>query len=145
MTTETENGANSTSDAPVPEPQPFFILYLPDPAYSIELDLLARWVHGLLLPIYGQETSSTRPWCPQWWQHMSAVGHLHSLWLAWQALTGAGAEATGPAMWHRDFLMPIMNTLRAPDGPFAGCKAGAHRPKETPPIEEFGAPLPLES
>lgn len=60
---------------------------------------------------------------------------LHGLFLAWQELTSAEAGLTGPASWHRDFLGPVMDSLRAPSGPFAGCKPGRHRDKEQPPVE----------
>ncbi|MFI6078677.1 DUF4913 domain-containing protein [Actinoplanes sp. NPDC051343] len=114
-----------------------FIVYMQQPQFSEELALLAMWVHQLLLPIYAEEATSGRPWCPQWWQHAAAVAHLHGLWLAWQDLTGADATLAGPATWHRDFLAPTMTTLRAPDGPFAGCKAGMHRDKDVPFAEQY--------
>jgi len=145
--TETETGAESkpgketkpgAESEPETEAKPFFILYLTEPEFSTEMSLLAQWVHGLLLPAYAGEVSSARPWCPQWWQHMPAIAHLHGLWLAWQHLTGAKADRLGPTTWHRDFLLPTMNTLRSADGPFAGCKPGSHRPKEVPTIESFG-------
>ncbi|GLY02441.1 MULTISPECIES: DUF4913 domain-containing protein [Actinoplanes] len=121
-----------------PEAKPFFILYLPEPDFSIELSLLAQWVHGLLVPAYAEEVTSARPWCTQWWMHTSAIAQLHGLWLAWQQLTGPKADRLGPTSWHRDFLAPTMNALRSPDGPFAGCKPRTHRDKEAPPIEAFG-------
>lgn len=125
------------------EPKPFFILYLGEPEFSIELSLLVQWVHGLLIPAYGNEVSSARPWCSQWWQHATAIAHFHGLWLAWQHLTGPRADRLGPTTWHRDFLLPTMNTLRSADGPFAGCKPGSHRPKDAPPTEPFGDILDL--
>ncbi|WUX04426.1 DUF4913 domain-containing protein (plasmid) [Streptomyces sp. NBC_01450] len=97
---------------------------------------LSLWVHGLLLPVYGREISSTAPWCPRWYEHLEAVGQLYGLWMAWQDLTGQASPLTGPAMWHRDYLTPVMNNLRDPSGIFAGCKPGQHRHKEPPPVEE---------
>ncbi|MDX3850987.1 DUF4913 domain-containing protein [Streptomyces sp. AK02-01A] len=94
------------------------------------------WVHQLLLPVYGRETSSNAPWCPRWWEHMEAVAQLHGLWLAWQELTGADAALSGPASWHRDYLGPVFASLRDPAGPFAGCKTGSHRVKDLPPVED---------
>ncbi|MFK3978835.1 DUF4913 domain-containing protein [Micromonospora sp. NPDC050397] len=130
-----EAEAGAQQDVPADPAQPFFILYLPETQFLAELDLLAQWVHGLLLPAYGAEPTSNEPWCPQWWQHLTAVAQLHGLWLAWQDLTGPDADRVGPAMWHRDYLHPLMAVLRSPEGPFAGCRAGMHRPKQPPPIE----------
>ncbi|WUX04407.1 DUF4913 domain-containing protein (plasmid) [Streptomyces sp. NBC_01450] len=96
---------------------------------------LALWVHGLVLPVYGREISSTAPWCPRWYEHLEAVAQLYGLWMAWQNLTGKGSPLTGPATWHRDYLNPVMHSLRDPSGIFAGCKPGQHRPKEAPPTE----------
>ncbi|MEV0185813.1 DUF4913 domain-containing protein [Streptomyces sp. NPDC050625] len=103
--------------------------------YTTALFSLMRWVHHLLLPVYGRETTSNAPWCPRWWEHMEAVAQLYGLWMAWQELTGSRAPLTGPASWHRDYLQPVMSSLRDPSGPFAGCKPGGHRPKEPPPVE----------
>ncbi|MEU8952271.1 DUF4913 domain-containing protein [Streptomyces sp. NPDC048489] len=88
---------------------------------------LAQWVHGLLLPVYGREASALAPWCSRWWEHMEAVATLYGLWMAWQDLTGDKSPLSGPAMWHRDHLQPVMLSLRNPTGPFAGCKPGRHR------------------
>ncbi|MFI5934081.1 DUF4913 domain-containing protein [Actinoplanes sp. NPDC051494] len=141
MTIATAETAETADPQAAESAKPFFILYLGEPEFSTELNLLTQWVHGLLLPAYGEEVTTTLPWCPQWWQHVTAIAQLHGLWLAWQHLTGPKADLIGPATWHRDFLAPAMNTLRSPNGPFAGCKPGSHRPKETPPIQ---SPEPLE-
>ncbi|MGW0872140.1 DUF4913 domain-containing protein [Streptomyces sp. NPDC002740] len=121
---------------PVPPDDPPFILYKAGEDFGGAVADLALWVHGLLVPVYGREISSTAPWCPRWYEHVEAVAHLYGLWMAWQDLTGSRAPLTGPAMWHRDFLTPTMNNLRDPSGVFAGCKPGQHRPKEPPPVEE---------
>jgi hypothetical protein len=120
-------------------PQPSFILYLDGPAYGEALDRLAFWVNNLLLPVYGREVTSNAPWCGQWWRHPEALAQLHGLSMAWQELTGPQSTLTGPAMWHRDFLGPVMTSLRDPSGPFAGCKPGAHRDKASPPVEPLRA------
>ena len=86
----------------------------------------------MLLPVYGREVTSSAPWCPRWWEHLEAVAQLHGLWLAWAELTSPAAGMAGPASWHRDFLAPVMGTLRDPMGPFAGCKLGGHRPEGHP-------------
>ncbi|MGW4088102.1 DUF4913 domain-containing protein [Streptomyces sp. NPDC004822] len=99
------------------------------------MQVLIMWVHELLLPVYGRETTSSSPWCPRWWEHIEAVATLHGLWLAWQDLTSSEASLSGPAIWHRDYLHPTLNTLRDPAGPFAGCKPGNHRVKEPPQVD----------
>ena len=113
---------------------PAFILYTDGEEYGIELSRLISWVNELLVPVYGRETSSVAPWCSRWWEHAEAVAQLHGLSLAWQELTGPEAPPTGPASWHRDFLSPVLSTLRDPSGPFAGCKDDSHRVKEPPRV-----------
>ncbi|MEU7314821.1 DUF4913 domain-containing protein [Streptomyces sp. NPDC007083] len=119
---------------------PRFILYKDGPEYQVEFQRLTQWTHHVLLPVYGREVTSTAPWCSRWWEHPEAVAQLHGLWLAWAALTGPDADMTGPASWHRDFLGPVMSSLRDPSGPFAGCKPGNHRAKEPPPVEPLFPP-----
>jgi hypothetical protein len=116
-----------------------FILYLDGLEYHEEFTQLSLWVRNLLMPVYGREITSNAPWCSCWWEHPEALAQLHGLWMAWQELTRSAAGRTGPATWHRDFLTVTMSALRDPSGPFAGCKPGAHRPKESPPIDEFPA------
>ncbi|MFE5908702.1 DUF4913 domain-containing protein [Streptomyces wedmorensis] len=109
-------------------PASIFILALDGQAYVEELAALARWVHHLLLPVYGREITTGRPWCQQWQEHPEAVARLHALWLAWQQLTDAEAGLTGPATWHRDHLDPTLLQLRTPDGPFGACTTSPTRP-----------------
>lgn len=120
------------------EPDPFFILYLGGPDYLEELRRLSMWVEKLLIPVYGEEVTSGAPWCSRWPEHTEAIALFHGLWLAWQDKTGPKASLTGPSEWHRDHLGPTMATLRHPSGPFAGCKPGAHRAKQRPPVEVPG-------
>lgn len=125
-----------TQVANEPETQtPSFILYQDGPGYGETLDRLAFWVHNLLIPVYAREVTSAAPWCSQWWRHAEAVAQLHALSMAWQEMTGAASNLSGPATWHRDFLQPVMTSLRDPAGPFAGCKPGSHRDKQAPPVE----------
>ncbi|WP_405594105.1 DUF4913 domain-containing protein [Streptomyces sp. NBC_01410] len=42
-----------------------------------------------------------------------------------------------PSTWHRDHLTHVVASLRVPSGPFAGCKAGAHRAKEAPGMDPY--------
>lgn len=109
-------------------PTSIFILALEGKAYDEELAALTRWVHHLLIPVYGREISTSRPWCRQWQEHPEAVARLHALWLAWQQLTDIESSLTGPQTWHRDHLDPTLMQLRAPDGPFGACTTSTARP-----------------
>lgn len=135
MTTMTP--AHDTDPTPQQPQAPAFILYLDGEEYAEEMRNLALWVSDLLLPVYGREVTSAQPWCPRWWEHLEAVARLHALWLAWQEYTDPEAGVSGPAVWHRDHLGPVMTELRAPNGPFAGCRPGGHRPKEAPSVEAY--------
>lgn len=110
------------------EASSMFILAMAGRAYAEELAALKVWVEDLLLPVYGREITSTRPWCPQWTEHPEAVARLHGLWLAWQQFTDAEAGLAGPSLWHRDHLDPGLMQLRAPDGPFSACTTSPSRP-----------------
>ncbi|PZT76816.1 MULTISPECIES: DUF4913 domain-containing protein [unclassified Streptomyces] len=110
------------------EPTSLFVVALAGEAYEAELAALSDWVNYLLLPVYGREISTTRPWCAQWHEHPEAVARLHALWLAWQQLTDAEAGLSGPSTWHRDHLDQTLLHLRAPDGPFAACTTSPARP-----------------
>ncbi|MFJ9419987.1 DUF4913 domain-containing protein [Streptomyces sp. NPDC101227] len=114
--------------APSKEPSSIFILALGGTAYAEELAALTNWVHHLLLPVYGREIATVRPWCQQWQEHPEAVARLHALWLAWQQLTAVKAGLTGPSTWHRDHLDPTLLQLRAADGPFGACTTSPARP-----------------
>jgi hypothetical protein len=125
------NGIAAQSASPAtPEqaPRSPFILAMGGAAYATELAALTYWVRHLLLPVYGREISTTRPWCAQWAEHPEAVARLHALWLAWQQLTSAEAGLAGPSTWHRDHLDHTLAHLRAPDGPFAACTTSPARP-----------------
>ncbi|TQF07176.1 DUF4913 domain-containing protein [Kitasatospora acidiphila] len=127
-------GADSTAhgtESPEAEPDgpaSVFILAMGGAEYAAELAALGNWVTHILLPTYGREISSTRPWCSRWYEHQEAVARLHGLWLAWQQLTDAEAGLTGPSTWHRDHLDHALLQLRAPDGPFAACTTSPARP-----------------
>ncbi|MFF4520525.1 DUF4913 domain-containing protein [Streptomyces bluensis] len=112
----------------VGQPSSVFILALDNEAYGIELDALASWVNHLLLPVYGREITTSRPWCHQWHDHPEAVARFHALWLAWQQFTDVEGGLAGPSVWHRDHLEPAWLQLRAPDGPFAACTTNPNRP-----------------
>ncbi|MDH6709150.1 hypothetical protein P3T27_005896 [Kitasatospora sp. MAA19] len=122
----TEPGPGS-DDAPEAAP-PLFILAMGGAQYAAELAELSFWVTHILLPVYGREIGSTRPWCAKWHEHPEAVARLHALWLAWQQLTAAEAGQSGPSTWHRDHLDHALAQLRSPDGPFAACTTSPSRP-----------------
>jgi hypothetical protein len=124
----TDPNAEAAEATPDSGPDSVFILALGGEAYATELAALADWVHYLLLPVYGREISTTRPWCAKWYEHPEAVARLHALWLAWQQLTDSEAGLSGPSTWHRDHLDQAMVHLRAPDGPFAACTTSPTRP-----------------
>lgn len=128
-----QKGQSTTEQAK----QPAFILYMDGAEYQDGLNRLTLWVRHLLLPVYGREVTSNAPWCNRWWEHKEAVAQLYGLWMAWQELTGPESAGTGPATWHRDYLTHIMAALRDPQGPFAGCKPGAHRAKEAPGMDQY--------
>jgi hypothetical protein len=130
----------------LPRPPSLFIVALGGKAYDTELAALRDWVNHLLLPVYGREITTTRPWCDQWHEHPEAVARLHALWLAWQQLTDAEAGLCGPSNWHRDHLDHALLQLRAPDGPFAACSTSptrrTHRILATPTPAPAPAPAP---
>lgn len=124
----------TTEEAPdgqatqVGRPSSPFIVAMGGEKYATELAGLADWVHFVLLPFYGREISTARPWCKKWYEHPEAVARLHALWLAWQQLTATEAGQIGTSTWHRDHLDHALLQLRAPDGPFAACTTSAARP-----------------
>ncbi|RCG23907.1 DUF4913 domain-containing protein [Streptomyces reniochalinae] len=121
-------GTTPSSGSGPAEGSSVFILAMAGQAYAEELAALKVWVEDLLLPVYGREITSTRPWCAQWSEHPEAVARLHALWLAWQQFTDAEAGLAGPSLWHRDHLDPGLMQLRAPDGPFSACTTRPSRP-----------------
>ncbi|MFB8171462.1 DUF4913 domain-containing protein [Kitasatospora purpeofusca] len=116
------------ADAEPEGPASLFILAMGGAEYAAELTALDAWVTHVLLPTYGREISSTRPWCSHWHEHQEAVARLHGLWLAWQQLTDTEAGLAGPATWHRDHLDHTLLQLRAPEGPFGACTTSPARP-----------------
>lgn len=126
---------------------PPFILRLPEEEFASELAALDSWVRLLLVPTYLGEVSSSSTWCASWWEHPAAYARLHACWLAWQELTDpATCGRTGPSVWHRDHLDPMVAQLRSADGPFAGCMTNPDRPQHhmlpVPPADPLPAPPP---
>ncbi|WP_046472344.1 DUF4913 domain-containing protein [Allosalinactinospora lopnorensis] len=109
-------------DGPDTEAAPF-IFNLSREAYKSELGSLVAWVNEFLVPVYVGDDSV---WCPVWWEHHEAVGRLHALRLAYRELTDTAVSGpSGPGIWHRDHLDPLLDRLRAESGPFASCLSGA--------------------
>ncbi|WP_443079033.1 DUF4913 domain-containing protein [Streptosporangium sp. NBC_01495] len=93
-----------------------------------ELQLLAIWVHELLVPVYIGEPTPSWPWCSHWWEHHEVTARLHALWMAWQELTTPAVGGyTGPSTWHDQHLEPTLAILRSPEGPLAGCTTDPDR------------------
>ncbi|MER7049926.1 DUF4913 domain-containing protein [Streptomyces jumonjinensis] len=140
------NGKGAGKGKGKEEPKtPPFILRLSGEQYPAELAALASWVRDLLVPTYLSEVSSSSTWCASWWEHPAAVARLHAAWLAWQELTNPEVcGLTGPSVWHRDHLDPMVAHLRAPDGPFAGCMTNPDRPQHVvlpvPPVNALPGP-----
>ncbi|MFD0409948.1 DUF4913 domain-containing protein [Kitasatospora sp. NPDC127116] len=133
---ESEGGEGEKEKPPSAPP---FIMRLAGSEYLTELGALRFWVNEFLIPTYGVEVSSSAPWCSSWTEHPAAVGRLHACWLAWQELTNPEmCGLTGPSVWHRDHLDPMMAQLRSPTGPFIACMTTPDRPQHTlldpPPV-----------
>ncbi|GAA2267129.1 DUF4913 domain-containing protein [Kitasatospora cystarginea] len=117
-------GAQSDADDPVS----LTILAFDDDALAAEVATMVPWVDHILLGVYGQEITSGRPWCASWPEHDEALARIHHCWLAWQELTDSRSGATGPSVWQRDHLEPLLLKLRAPDGPFGACTTNPDHP-----------------
>ncbi|GAA3299225.1 hypothetical protein GCM10020295_36860 [Streptomyces cinereospinus] len=103
-------------------PASVFILALDNKAYGVELDALTGWVNHLLLPVYGREITTSRPWCHQWHEHPEAVTRLHALWLAWQQFTDVEAGLAAPRSGTATTSTPpgcscALRTGRSPPAP----------------------------
>ncbi|MEU9074549.1 DUF4913 domain-containing protein [Kitasatospora sp. NPDC048538] len=110
------------------DPVSLTILAFDDDALAAEVMTMVPWVDHILLGVYGQEITSGRPWCASWPEHDEALARIHHCWLAWQELTDARSGATGPSVWQRDHLEPLLLKLRAPDGPFGACTTNPDHP-----------------
>ncbi|MFF2747829.1 DUF4913 domain-containing protein [Kitasatospora sp. NPDC058048] len=104
------------------------VLAFDDDALATEVATMVPWVDHILLDVYGQEITSGRPWCARWPEHDEALARIHHCWLAWQELTDSRSGATGPSVWQRDHLEPLLLKLRAPDGPFGACTTNPDHP-----------------
>ncbi|MFJ1707601.1 DUF4913 domain-containing protein [Kitasatospora sp. NPDC088346] len=118
---ETDEVPDGEASDDAPDTGPLTILAFDDDALAAEVATMVPWVDHILLAVYGQEITSGRPWCTRWPEHDEALARIHHCWLAWQELTDARSGATGPSVWQRDHLEPLLLKLRSPDGPFAAC------------------------
>ncbi|MFF2955706.1 DUF4913 domain-containing protein [Kitasatospora sp. NPDC057965] len=107
---------------------PLTILAFDDDALAEEVRTMTPWVDHILLGVYGQEITSGRPWCARWPEHDEALARIHHCWLAWQELTDPRSGATGPSVWQRDHLEPLLLKLRSADGPFTACTTNPDHP-----------------
>ncbi|MFC7331421.1 DUF4913 domain-containing protein [Marinactinospora rubrisoli] len=104
-------------------------------SYEEEVNRLAMWVDGFLVPNFVYDPSQARPWCQQWRAHRDAVSVLFALWLAWQELIDTERSGSaGPSTWFNAHLRPHMEYLRSPTGPFASCMRGTSRNEHRLPI-----------
>ncbi|MFC9327902.1 DUF4913 domain-containing protein [Kitasatospora sp. NPDC057015] len=104
------------------------ILAFDDDALAEEIRTMTPWVDHILLGAYGAEITSGWPWCTWWPRHDEALARIHHCWLAWQELTDSRSGATGPSVWQRDHLEPLLLKLRSPDGPFGACTTNPDHP-----------------
>ncbi|MFJ4676888.1 DUF4913 domain-containing protein [Kitasatospora sp. NPDC088783] len=122
------------------------ILAFDDASLAEEVRTMTPWVDHILLSAYGAEIASGRPWCTRWPEHDEALARIHHCWLAWQELTDSRSGATGPSVWQRDHLEPLLLKLRSPDGPFGACTTNPdhphHRLLPTPPHTDLSS-LPV--
>ncbi|MFB7672683.1 DUF4913 domain-containing protein [Kitasatospora purpeofusca] len=104
------------------------ILAFDDDALAEEVRTMTPWVDHILISAFGAEITSGKPWCARWPEHDEALARIHHCWLAWQELTDSRSGATGPSVWQRDHLEPLLLKLRSPDGPFGACTTNPDHP-----------------
>jgi hypothetical protein len=100
------------------------LVYPPEP--QLQFETLDAFVTGYIARVYRRDVLHGREylWCPRWFEHEPAVVTLTGLWLSFEVLRND--PGTGPAVWQRDYLLPLMNALTSPSGPLVGCKATQH-------------------
>lgn len=107
------------------------LVYPPEP--QLQFETLDAFVTGYIARVFRRDVVHGRDylWCPRWFEHEPAVVTLTGLWLSFEVLRND--PGTGPAVWQRDYLLPLMNALTSPSGPLVGCKA-THHAKSLPPL-----------
>lgn len=76
------------------------------------------FVTGYLLPSW-RHTRSGSKWCQYWWRHAEALNRLDALWRSFEG--HRHGDASGMAVWWRDFADPTMSSLTRTSGTFAQC------------------------
>lgn len=119
--------------------------WFPDDAAAEQAEIakLREWVKDYLVPVWVHSVSAEQPWCVHWYEHEDAVSSLHALMKAFQGLidTEQDPGMVGPSTWITNHLVPIMNRLRDPRGPFRRCmrsptKIEHHLPEPAPTATE---------
>lgn len=107
------------------------LVYPPEP--QLQFETLDAFVTGYIARVFRRDVVHGREylWCPKWFEHEPAVVTLTGLWLSFEVLRND--PGTGPAVWQRDYLLPLMNALTSPSGPLVGCKATQHN-TSLPPL-----------
>ncbi len=107
------------------------LVYPPEP--QLQFETLDAFVTGYIARVFRRDVVHGREylWCPSWFEHEPAVVTLTGLWLSFEVLRND--PGTGPAVWQRDYLLPLMNALTSPSGPLVGCKATQHN-TSLPPL-----------
>lgn len=107
------------------------LVYPPEP--QLQFETLDAFVTGYIARVFRRDVVHGREylWCPRWFEHEPAVVTLTGLWLSFEVLRND--PGTGPAVWQRDYLLPLMNALTSPSGPLVGCKATEHN-TSLPPL-----------
>lgn len=108
------------------------LVYPPEP--QLQFETLDAFVTGYIARVFRRDVVHGRDylWCPRWFEHEPAVVTLTGLWLSFEVLRND--PGTGPAVWQRDYLLPLMNALTSPSGPLVGCKATQHGTNPLPPL-----------
>jgi hypothetical protein len=108
------------------------LVYPPDP--QLQFETLDAFVTNYIARVFRRDVLHGREylWCPSWFEHEPAVVTLTGLWLSFEVLRND--PGTGPAVWQRDYLLPLMNALTSPSGPLVGCKATQHSASPLPPL-----------
>jgi Domain of unknown function (DUF4913) len=90
------------------------------PPEPLDMNTLAAWVDEVLSEVYIRPVGRLR-WCATWFEHPEAVVRLEACRRAWLDL--CSQPGTGPSVWHRDHLDPMLAELLSSDGPFRNCEA----------------------
>ncbi|MFI6997871.1 DUF4913 domain-containing protein [Nocardia sp. NPDC050175] len=90
------------------------------PAYQNLVEFVEKYVtviYSDAVDFTGEEVR----WCPEWWQHPSAIARMDAMWRSWEHLRLDGN--TGLSLWFREHGDYHMRELFRQDGPFRRCSA----------------------